>query len=237
MNVQTIIPRREPIKLRLESFWLLRQSGAFSSYSKSELIEGELWGVPRQAEDEEESDAQFPIKLTIDHYRQIAREGAFEEYRKTELVDGLVYAMSPQYREHGFIKDELGYRLRVALEKIRSLLHVATEQSVAIAPYSGPQPDIALTSEPRGVGPIPIQSVALIVEVSANTIRFDAGEKLGVYASAAVPEYWIVDVERRVLHLFWAPTGDDYAERATIVFGEPIMARSIPDLTIATSGL
>lgn len=237
MNVQTVIPRREPIKLTVESFWLLRQSGAFADYSKSELIEGELLGVPRQNEDEDESDAIFPIKLSNDHYHQIARAGAFEDYHKTELVDGLVYEMSPQYREHGFIKDELSYRLRVALEKIESQLHVATEQSVAIVPYSEPQPDIALTSEPRGIGPIPIKSVALIVEVSASTIRFDASDKLRLYAKAGVAEYWIVDVDGRTIHQLWGPANEDYAGRVTIPFGDPLTARTIADLTIATTGL
>lgn len=101
----------------------------------------------------------------------------------------MVYLVSHQYRPHGFIKDELAYRLRRALEEIGSKLHVATEQSVSLAPLSEPQPDIILTSEPAGVGPIPGASVALLVEVADSTSKFDRIQKAAIYAGADIAEY------------------------------------------------
>src|SRR4051794_31758778 len=111
MNVQAAIGRPQPVKLTVDDFLLLRQSGAFAGFSRSELIDGELLGVPVQDEDEPESDQRVPIKLRIEDYLRLDRAGAFSAYGKTELIDGVVYAMNPQHRPHGFAKDELAYRL------------------------------------------------------------------------------------------------------------------------------
>jgi Uma2 family endonuclease len=237
VNVQAAIGRPEPVKLRVNDFWLLKQSGAFAAYSKSELLEGELWGVPREREDEPDYDSSYPIKLRIADYELLDRGGAFDEYRKTELIDGVVYAMNPQHRRHGFAKDELAYRLRRALEAMRSNLHVATEQSVALEPDSEPQPDIILTTEPRGSGAIPRASVALLVEVSDSSVRFDLADKSRVYATAGISEYWVLDVIAGRIHLMWSPQGDAYAERREVKLGEAIGSAMIEGLIVETAAL
>ena len=182
-------------------------------------------------------DRRERVKLRVEDYATLDRHGAFAPYIATELIDGLVYELSPQYRPHGFIKDELAYRIRRALESIGSTLHVATEQSVEIVPYSEPQPDIALTSEPRGQGPIPVGSISLIVEVSVTTLSFDKTEKAMLYAAASVPEYWVVDVTARVIHQMWMPQDETYAERRAVAFGERIVATTIDGLAVETASL
>jgi Uma2 family endonuclease len=237
MNIEAAIRRPRPLKLRADDFWLLRESGAFAAYSKSELLDGELWGVPVQSEDEPESDAVFPIKLRVADYERLCDAGSFEGQRRTELIDGLVYAMNPQYRPHGFAKDELAYRLRQALESMGSHLHVATEQSVAMPPHDEPEPDIILTNAPRGPGAIPGDSVALLAEVSASTTDFDLTDKAQAYAAFGTPEYWVVDINRGVIHQMWRPQGNSYAERQEVPFGATIRAVTIEGLSVDTAGL
>jgi Uma2 family endonuclease len=227
----------EWVPIRADQFWLLKQEGAFSGYSKSELLEGELWGVPRQDEEEPESDAVVPIKLRVENYERLDQSGAFDAIGKTELVDGLVYRMSPQFRPHGFAKDELAYRLRRCLELLGSSLHVATEQSVNLAPHSEPQPDIVLTREPQGAGAIPGSSVALIVEVSATTLAFDLGEKTRVYAEAGIAEYWVVDVKGGVIHQHSVPGASGYREKTDMPLGRCVEAMTIAGLAVETTGL
>ncbi|WP_353205134.1 Uma2 family endonuclease [Sphingomonas sp.] len=177
------------------------------------------------------------IKLRVEDYATLDQSGAFAPYIATELIDGMVYAMSPQYRPHGFVKDELAYRLRRALEANDSSLHVATEQSIEIAPYNEPQPDIIVTSQPRGTGAIPASSITLLVEVSVTTLEFDTVDKAALYAATAIPEYWVVDVDGRVVHQMWGPVGERYAEQRTVGFGERIAAETIVGLAIDTESL
>lgn len=237
MNVHAPIEWPKSVKLSVTQFWLLKQSGAFNAYSKSELLEGEMSGVPLQGDDEPESDASVPIRLRIEDYRRLHEAGLLEMNGKTELIDGLLYEVSPQYRPHGFVKDELAYRIRRCLEALGSPLHVATEQSVAITPYSEPQPDIILTTQPRGPGAIPSASVALLIEISSTTATFDLNEKVRLYASAGIQEYWVADVNARIVHQMWVPARNAYVEGREVSFGQRIVAETIERLDIDLGGL
>jgi Uma2 family endonuclease len=237
MNVQTAIEQPERVKLRIPDFLLLRQSGTFDGYSKSELLDGELWGVPVQEEDELESDAVFPIKLRIEDYLRLHEAGAFERYGKTELIDGVVYAMNPQHRRHMRIKNELAFRLRLALEAIGSTLFVGTEGTVAMPPHDAPEPDILLTSEPDGDGPVPLSSIALLVEVADSSIGFDLEQLAPRYALHGVPEYWIVDARELAIHQMWAPQVEGYGRSQTVKLGKRIVAATIDGLAVETAGI
>lgn len=224
-----------PVKLMAADFRLLEEAGAFGGYSKSQLLKGELWGAFAQDEGEPESDAFDRIKLRIEEYLRLSEAGAFDRYGRTELIDGVVYAMNPQHRPHGFAKDELAYRLRRALEAMGSGLHVATEQSVAMTPHDQPEPDIILTTEPRGAGAIPGTSVALLVEVAHTSLDHDLLRKAPVYASQGVAEYWVVDVNARLIHQMWSPQGEAYVERREVNFGERIEAAAVEGLAVETA--
>jgi Uma2 family endonuclease len=237
MNVQTAIQRPDRVKLKARDFMLLKDAGAFAAFEKSELLEGELWGVPRGREEEPDYDSSFPIKLRIPDYEMLEREGAFEGYRKTELIDGVVYAMSPQYRPHMRIKSELAYRLRQALEHLGSTLFIGIEGTVSMPPYGAPEPDILLTSEPEGEGPVPVATVALLIEVADTTAEFDRTELGRFYAGHGVPEYWVVNVKARVIDQMWAPEADAYARQREVKFGERLEAATIGGLGVETAGI
>lgn len=175
-------------------------------------------------------------KLKVADYLTLHRSGAFEGIR-TELIEGEIIVMNPQARPHMFVKDELAYRLRRALETIGSDLFVGTEGSVEFDAESLPQPDIVLTSAPRGEGFIPLASVALVVEVSATSLNYDLKRKLAFYARHGVPEYWVADVKAEVIHQMWSPEGEGYGRRQEVAFGQTIEARMIERLAIETTGL
>jgi Uma2 family endonuclease len=160
-------------------------------------------------------------RLTIDDYERLEKAGAFGDQR-TELLDGEITVMAPDYR------------LRRALEDIGSELHAASG-SVLLSGYDMPQPDIALTSEPRGEGPIPLHSIRLLVEVSSTTLGRDKGKKLDRYATAGVPEYWIADLGAGVIHQMWAPEGSSYTEHREVAFGDPIAAIVVAGLVVDTA--
>ena len=95
MNIHSPFARREPVLLTADAFWLLKSAGVFSEYSKAELLDGALFGVPAQSDAEPESDASFPIKLRRRDYHLLTDAGLLDDREKTELVDGVVYGMSP----------------------------------------------------------------------------------------------------------------------------------------------
>ncbi len=174
-------------------------------------------------------------KLTVDDYLHLDETGVFGPHR-TELLDGDIIVMNAEYRPHGWARDELAYRLRRALELLGSDL-TATSGSVHASGHDMPMPDITLTREPRGQGAIPLASVALVVEISSTTLRRDTADKVAIYAHAGIAEYWVVDVNARVIHQMWNVAGDTYASRHDVAFGDPIEASTIPGLKVETSDL
>lgn len=176
-------------------------------------------------------------KLSANDFDLLDRHGAFAAYRKTELIDGDIYFVNAQLRPHGMVKMDLYDALRDALTRLGSAYRPVTEFTLALSPRDRPEPDIMLTSEPRGEGYVPAGSVPLVIEVSDTTLQTDLGRKLRRYASGGVPEYWVADVKGRVIHQMWSPSERGYINRREVQFGEPIASATVAGLTIDTQGL
>lgn len=67
------------------------------------------------------------------------------------------------------------------------------------------EPDILVVRGPRPQGQTHPTTADLIVEVSDTTLAFDTTTKAELYATAGVPEYWVIDVENRRLRVFRDP--------------------------------
>ncbi|MEA3012412.1 MAG: hypothetical protein QOD42_957 [Sphingomonadales bacterium] len=88
-----------------------------------------------------------------------------------------------------------------------------------------------------GEGLIPLASVALIVEVADSTLDTDLGRKAALYACHGIPEYWVADLNARVIHQMWAPSDQAYAERRKVKFGERVECATITELAVETISL
>lgn len=188
--------------------------------------------------------APFPLtsapvrfRISVDNFELLDRSGSFREYAKTELLDGTIYAMNAQHRPHARAKGLLYRALGDALAARGSALEVLTEVSVAMPPENMPEPDLVVTSAPGGEGPVPLASVALLIEIADTTLSHDLGPKAAVYAANGVPEYWVVDLEGRVVHQMWSPSGEAYGEKRATTLDERIAAATIEGLAVETAGI
>ena len=183
-------------------------------------------------------DEPRPVKLTIADFLRLDDAGAFDDYPKTELIDGVVVAMNAQLSTHARIKSRIFRRIADAVDDALPDYEAWVEVATAIPPVSMPEPDIVVTRfQAIGRAPVPVDTIALIVEVADTTKRFDLGAKARIYAAAGVPEYWVVDVAGEAIHQLWSPRGDDYAQRQEVAFGEAIISTTINGLTVATDNL
>jgi len=178
-----------------------------------------------------------PVKLRIEDYELLLRAGTFSHLAKTELIEGVIVEMNSQYRRHSFAKNELTYRLRRALEALGSSYSAQSETTVAMPPHAAPEPDIVVTSAPQGDGYVPLESVALLVEVSDSTISFDLGTKAEMYAAHGVPEYWVVDLPAAQIHQLWQPLGNRFQRSRSHSVGDVLQSAVIAELRIETRGI
>lgn len=176
-------------------------------------------------------------KLTVGDFLLLDRSGAFRAYAKTELIDGTVIVVNAQYSEHFTVKTLLLRRLADACDALGQGYEAWTEGSIDIPPHDVPEPDIFITRERPSKGLVRAGTVALVVEIATTSLRLDLGEKLKLYASAGIAEYWVVDVGGGAIHQMWSPENDGYAERRELPLGERLEAVMIDGLGVETAGL
>jgi len=71
----------------------------------------------------------------------------------------------------------------------------------------------------------------LVIEVADTTLDYDSGDKLRVYEKAGIPEYWVIDVGKKAVHIYRLPAQEhDYA-RESHMHGV-IAPQSFPDVTV-----
>jgi len=115
----------------------------------------------------------------------------------------------------------------------------ADSLSLRLGPRDEPEPDIALARTVRNYSrerPRP-DEIALIVEVADSSLAFDLGEKRAKYASAGIPEYWVVDVQANVFHVFRNPSGGGYTDRRAATLGQTISPAEFSDVAIDVSSV
>lgn len=175
-------------------------------------------------------------RLRVDDFLLLAEHGAFESYSKTELIEGEIFCMNAQFARHAAVKTDLAVELALRLRAIESSLRPIVEVAVTLSDTSMPEPDIVLSSF-RGAGPVPLETVAMVVEVSDTTLATDLGRKAELYARAGVPEYWVVDLEESRFLLHAEPGDEGYAEQIDAPFGERLFSATIEGLAVETGGL
>lgn len=177
------------------------------------------------------------LRLTAGQLEAMAATGALAGLPRIELRDGVLCQMNPQYRPHLLAKSAVYDALRDALRAQGSALGVASEGSVRIDEREVPVPDVFVWEVHRGAGPVPVEHVRLVVEVSDTTLEDDIGRKRQVYAMGGIPEYWVVDLPGRAVRQYWAPGSGRYGSEAVVPFGGRLLAATLPGLDVDTTAL
>src|SRR5580658_9219799 len=153
-------------------------------------------------------------RFTQEEVEALAATGVFAGQRY-ELIDGDLIDKMGQNPPHVTA-------IQLLLKWLASLFEVdmiRVQHPVEAAPgdreRSLPEPDIAVLRErsiehhnrhPRG------DEMRLVIEVSDTTAAFDRSRKATLYARAGVPEYWVLDLNARMLVVHREPDGTQYRQ-------------------------
>lgn len=169
-------------------------------------------------------------RWTIEELHSLPDDG-----NKYELVRGELFVTPPPSQWHETVAARLS-RVLTPFVEARGLGLVYHPRSVLQFAGSEVEPDLmvrrppANPAEPWDAAPIP----SLVVEVlSPTTRRRDHEQKRALYVDAGVPEYWLVDPERREVHVVHSGAPDRIVRDA--LSWTP--ARAGPTLVIEIAGL
>ena len=179
----------------------------------------------------------YPLKLRIEDFELLERAGVFADLKKVELIEGTVVAMNAEYSPHTVVKNELMFRLRLALTAAGSPYSAFVEPTLALPPHNLPQPDVVVACRPAERDYFRLNHCALVIEVADSTVAGDLGPKQTMYAANGIPEYWVFDVVGGKVHQFWSPADGIYRERRAVRIGAPLTSATVADLTIDSAGI
>jgi Uma2 family endonuclease len=176
-------------------------------------------------------------RITVYEYHRMAEAGVFPPGVRVELIEGVIYEMPPIGSRHASIVNRLNALLGRAVGN-RAI--VSCQQPVQLGQVSEPQPDLALLAPRDDFYEYHLPTAAdtlLLIEVSDTTLPTDRHTKLPLYAQHGIPEFWLIDVDDRRLHVFRNPTSTTYAEVTSPHAPSAISIASLPGITIDLSSL
>ena len=143
-----------------------------------------------------------PLRWTCDAFHNLCSTGVFTG-RKAILIDGVIITMAMPDPPHNT-------SLNLTQDLLRAIFtagyHVRNQQAFDVGTANDPGPDLAVVpGSIRDYSNRQATSAVLIVEVSDMTRFMDTTTKAELYATASVADYWVIDVENRVLLVFRDP--------------------------------
>jgi Uma2 family endonuclease len=183
-----------------------------------------------------------PVRLDFDDYVKYTEkhpEGSFE------LIHGVIYALAPEGDPHLLTRHGI-YNLLIARLDLQRYTPW-NEASVPAPNWSeGPRPDNFVSRGPFRIdgkyAPRPkTEDVLLMIEISSST-RVKDIRRATLYASLAIPEYWMVDLLSGIVGVYREPIagGEDESKyRWFRSYGrnETITSSAVDNLTVETNEL
>ena len=168
-----------------------------------------------------------PRRITRDEYDQMVAMGLFSNER-VELLHGTIVSMSPNNPPHASPVEELTQLLVVQL---RGRAKVRIQLPLVAADESEPEPDVAVVPLGDYAREHP-RKAHLVIEVAWSSLRKDRLLKGPLYAQSGFEEYWIANVEEKVMEVHRTPAGSSWASITRHGRDETLHPLAFPDVAI-----
>ena len=176
-------------------------------------------------------------RFTVHDYHRMGDAGILSPTDRVELIDGEIVSKMAIGPRHGASVDRAN---RALTTTVGDSAIVRVQGSVRLDLFNELEPDIVLL-RPRAdfyasAHPGPAD-ILLIVEVAESSIGYDRNIKTHVYAKAGVPEYWLVDLNENVVHVYSGPLNGVYRAMVSYRRDQSIAPRLLSACSISTLDL
>ena len=185
--------------------------------------------------DEVRSGAAPPlVPITVDQLSQMIRTGIIHDGDPIELIDGLLVRkdrsalgenIKAHHPRHALLISRLERLLRAQSEVAG--FHLQTQLPVTLNNINAPESDVAVvrgTEEDysdRHPGPA---DLPLVIEVADSSLGTDRSTKQRLYATAGVPQYWLVNLPESRVEVYEQPdaASGTYAQQTICAPGQTV---------------
>lgn len=149
-------------------------------------------------------------RLSIDDFHALTTARILGEDDRVELINGELIDMAPIGSPH---RGAVDWIAQLLMARTGGSAIVSSQNPIALAPDSEPQPDLALL-KPRADyyssgHPTP-PDILLLIEVADSTVRYDREIKIPLYAQHDIAEAWLLDLPKKQLEVFRSPSAGAY---------------------------
>ena len=154
------------------------------------------------------ADPRPRYRFTFDDVLAMVEAGVISQNADLELIDGELIQRSPENAPHRLYKRRFGKLLYERLDTDRSAIVI--ESALLLGDGDAPEPDLYVFPEGLDDRKLRGSDIDLAIEISDSTLRTDLVRKAKLYSSHGVPEYWVVDIDAKVLWQHRGPAQDGY---------------------------
>ncbi|MFL5733663.1 MAG: Uma2 family endonuclease [Chloroflexia bacterium] len=157
---------------------------------------------------------QFPLTrrlFTLEEYERMIDAGVFDEDERIELIRGEIVQMAPIGLPHAACVARL--TALMAQTVLARAIIWPQNNPIYLPPSSRPEPDLTLLrwrDDYYAGNPPDPEDVILVVEVADTSIAYDRRVKGRLYAEAAIPEYWIANLQDQIFDVYTQPVDGVY---------------------------
>jgi Uma2 family endonuclease len=145
-----------------------------------------------------------PKRYSVAEFHQMWESGLFDDCRPM-LINGEVFEMATPGPAHNM---SVGLTDNVLRAIFASGFVVRVQMPLVLGQRSDPVPDIAIVvGSPRDYPTHPT-TAELVVEVADTSLGMDTGVKAQLYAASGIADYWVVDLNNRLLIIHRDPRPD-----------------------------
>ncbi len=178
-----------------------------------------------------------PVRFTVSDAYAMTAAGILRD-RRVELLDGVFREMPSEGPAHMRAVSNQLEHLILALHTAGLLgIHsVSAHGTLILTGDSYVEPDVMIVDRLDGETETRPEHVSLIIEDAITSKPYDLGEKRRRYAAAGIPELWVCEADRKVLHVFRSPTDGDYASHQECTAGALSLV-ALPEVTLNVTDL
>jgi|SRR5262245_7911140 len=143
-------------------------------------------------------------RFTVAEFHNMWEAGWFD-HCKPMLIDGEVFEMAKPGPAHNTALTLADYLFKA----IFAAGHVVRIQMpLVLGQTSDPEPDLAVVAgSPRDYSAHPTTAL-LVIEVADTSLDMDTGAKAQLYAAAGIADYWVIDLNNRLVIVHRNPRPD-----------------------------
>ena len=174
---------------------------------------------------------------TRDQYDKVVAGGIFTPEDKLELVEGELYEKKTPHPPHASVMMKFQ---RWFSRNLPDSYDFRNQLPLALGSRSEPEADFAVVvtslNDYNGEHP---KSALLVIEVADSSLKYDQGKKAAMYAKAGIADYWIVNINERVIEVYRDPVKVNgrgrYETKLRFAEGETVTPLAFENITVAVT--